>query len=224
MDGKLKQSRRSRSQRERVRRREAAGRDARNQSPSSCSDREQSPSRDHASQNGKKAPNSAPSSRAPRPTRRKRRESSSQEEDIIDGFAIASFASLDCLEKKNGTLKPQERKEKWESQTVKRRREVENGVGVGADPPENGFNDSGANLEREQDRAKERVKKKTYSKKSKQVKGMLGRSGRNSEEEALQELSRPQRSNSKEHFSESSTHSLSGRGYSVSDIFLLYRF
>lgn len=102
MDGKLKQSRRSRSQRERVRRREAAGRDARNQSPSSCSDRERSTGRDHASQNGKKAPNSAPTSRAPRPPRRKRRESSSQEEDIIDGFAIASFTSLDCLEVRGG--------------------------------------------------------------------------------------------------------------------------
>ncbi|KAG7480931.1 hypothetical protein MATL_G00061480 [Megalops atlanticus] len=212
MDGKLKQSRRSRSQRERVRRREAAGRDARNQSPSSCSDREQSPGRDHASQNGKKAPNSAPSARAPRPPRRKRRESSSQEEDIIDGFAIASFASLDCLEKKNVALKPQERKEKWEKQVVKRRREVENGMT--ADPPENGFNNSSANVEREQDPGKERVKKKTYSKKSKQAKGLLGRAGRNSEDEAVQELSRPQRSSSKDHLSESSAHSLSGRGYS----------
>ncbi|KAF6733646.1 hypothetical protein FQA47_017455, partial [Oryzias melastigma] len=36
-----------------------------------------------------------------------------------------------------------------------------------------------------------------------------------SEDDALQELSRPHRSNSKEQLSESSTHSLSGRGYSV---------
>ncbi|KAI1901066.1 hypothetical protein AGOR_G00056310 [Albula goreensis] len=211
MDGKLKQSRRSRSQRERVRRREASGRDARNQSPSSCSDREQSPSRDHSSHNGKKAPNSAPSARAPRPPRRKRRESSSQEEDIIDGFAIASFASLDCLEKKNGTLKPQERKEKWEKQVVKRRREVESCMTM--EPPQNGFNGGGANMEREQDR-EDRVKKKTYSKKNKQAKGLLGRPGRTSEDEAVQEMNRPQRSSSKDHFSESSTHSLSGRGYS----------
>lgn len=98
MDGKLKQSRRSRSKRERVRRREAVGRDARSPNPSSCSDREQSPGRDLASQNGKKVPHLTPSSRASRPPRRKRRESSSQEEDIIDEFAIASFVSLDCLE------------------------------------------------------------------------------------------------------------------------------
>ncbi|XP_066546285.1 fibrosin-like 1 isoform X12 [Amia ocellicauda] len=212
MDGKLRQSRRSRSQRDRVRRREAAGRDARNQSPSSCSDREQSPGRDHPSQNGKKPPNLAPSARTSRPPRRKRRESSSQEEDIIDGFAIASFISLDSLEK-DVTLKPQERREKWERQVVKRRRDVENGVM--ADLPENGYNDDEGSSEHEQDRGKERVKKKMSLKKNKQqMKGLLARSGRISDEEALQELNRPQRSNSKDHLSESSAHSLSGRGYS----------
>ncbi|AWP06549.1 Hypothetical protein SMAX5B_018808 [Scophthalmus maximus] len=36
-----------------------------------------------------------------------------------------------------------------------------------------------------------------------------------SEDETVQELSRPHRSNSKEQLSESSTHSLSGRGYSI---------
>ncbi|KAJ3607297.1 hypothetical protein NHX12_025607 [Muraenolepis orangiensis] len=99
MDGKLKQSRRSRSKRERVRRREAGGKDA--HSPkhnSSCSDREQSPGRDAASLRAKKSPHSKPAARAPRPPRRKRPESSSQEEDIIDGFAITSFISLDWME------------------------------------------------------------------------------------------------------------------------------
>ena len=98
MDGKLKPSRRSRSKRERIRRREAVGRDARSPNPSSCSDREQSPGKDATSQNAKKAQHSTPAARASRPPRRKRRESSSQEEDIIDGFAITSFISLDCLE------------------------------------------------------------------------------------------------------------------------------
>lgn len=101
MDGKLKQGRRCRSKRERVRRlREAGSRDARSPDPnSSCSDREgHSPGRDAASLPGKKAPHPAAAARAPRPPRRKRRESSSQEEDIIDGFAIASFISLDRLE------------------------------------------------------------------------------------------------------------------------------
>lgn len=91
MEGKVKQSRRSRSQRERGRKREARVGEARNRSPSSGSERERSP--------GKNAPpRSTSSSRTPRPPRRKRRESSSQEEDIIDGFAIASFVSLDRLE------------------------------------------------------------------------------------------------------------------------------
>lgn len=101
MDGKLKQGRRCRSKRERVRRfREAGSRDARSPDPnSSCSDREgHSPGRDAASLPGKKAPHPAAAARVSRPPRRKRRESSSQEEDIIDGFAIASFISLDRLE------------------------------------------------------------------------------------------------------------------------------
>ncbi|KAA8592978.1 hypothetical protein FQN60_018433 [Etheostoma spectabile] len=101
MDGKLKQGRRCRSKRERVRRlREAGSRDARSPDPnSSCSDREgHSPGMDAASRHGKKASHPAAAPRAPRPPRLKRRESSSQEEDIIDGFAIASFISLDRLE------------------------------------------------------------------------------------------------------------------------------
>ncbi|KAJ3589308.1 hypothetical protein NHX12_010153 [Muraenolepis orangiensis] len=36
--------------------------------------------------------------RPPRPPRRKRKESTSAEEDIIDGFSIAGFISLDALE------------------------------------------------------------------------------------------------------------------------------
>ncbi|KAK5608803.1 hypothetical protein CRENBAI_020085 [Crenichthys baileyi] len=101
MDGKLKQGRRCRAKRERVRRlREPGSKDARSPEPnSSCSDREeQSPGRDAASPATKKAPHPAAAARAPRLPRRKRRESSSQEEDIIDGFAIASFISLERLE------------------------------------------------------------------------------------------------------------------------------
>uniref|UniRef100_A0A4W5MIZ3 Uncharacterized protein n=1 Tax=Hucho hucho TaxID=62062 RepID=A0A4W5MIZ3_9TELE len=183
MDGKLKQSRRSRSKRERVRRREAVGKDARSPKPSSCSDREQSPGRDLASQNGKKSPHSTPSARTSRPPRRKRRESSSQEEDIIDEFAIASFVSLDCLEKKTGALKSQERKEKekekerWREEkqqetVVKRQKEEEeeNVMPTSLDPLENGFIN---HAQREQERMNDRLLKKTYSKKNKQ--GLNGR-------------------------------------------------
>ncbi|XP_029112424.1 autism susceptibility gene 2 protein isoform X3 [Scleropages formosus] len=214
MDGKPKPSRRSRSRRDRVRRREATGRDARALSAcSSCSDPERSPcAGDRAAQRGTRAPDATPCARAPRPPRRKRRESGSQEEDIIDGFAISSFVSLDCLEKKKGTLKTQEKKEAWEKQVVKRRREVENSVPAGT--PENGFGTHGTGQEQEQDRGKERLKKRTYSKKNKQTKGLGENPGRNSNNEALQEHNRPQRSNSKEPLSESSAHSLSGRGYS----------
>ncbi|KAM6965576.1 fibrosin-1-like protein isoform 3-T3 [Aplochiton taeniatus] len=221
MDGKLKQSRRSRSKRERIRRRETVGKDARSPNPSSCSEREQSPGRDVASQNGKKAPHSTPPGRASRPPRRKRRESSSQEEDIIDGFAITSFISLDCLEKKTGVLKPQkEKKERWEKKAaVTRQREEaeeeENVMPVVMDALENGFLN---HAQREQERMNERLLKKTYSKKNKTIKPLAVRPVKVSEDEAVQELNTPNRSNSKEHLSESSTHSLSGRGYSVSDV------
>ncbi|XP_071396557.1 fibrosin-1-like protein, partial [Centroberyx affinis] len=176
MDGKLKQGRRCRSKRERVRRlREAGSRDARSPDPnSSCSDREgHSPGRDAASLPGKKAPHPAAAARAPRPPRRKRRESSSQEEDIIDGFAIASFISLDRLEKKTGVVKTQEKKERWkEKKAAKRQRkdeeeveeEEEENVQPIMDPLENGFLH---HAQREQERMTERLLKKTYSKKNK---------------------------------------------------------
>lgn len=39
-----------------------------------------------------------PSSSRPRPPRRKRKESTSAEEDIIDGFSITGFVTLELLE------------------------------------------------------------------------------------------------------------------------------
>ncbi|XP_016529308.1 fibrosin-1-like protein [Poecilia formosa] len=176
MDGKLKQGRRCRAKRERVRRlREPGSKDARSPEPnSSCSDREgQSPGRDAASPAAKKTPHPAAAARAPRPPRRKRRESSSQEEDIIDGFAIASFISLERLEKKTGVMK-KETKEWWkEKKTTKRQKqededkeEEEENVQPAVDPLENGFLH---HAQREQERMNERLLKKTYSKKNKTV-------------------------------------------------------
>lgn len=93
MEAKVRQSRRSRAQRDRGRRREAA-RDARDQSASSGDEPEPGPGKENAC-----LPR-APPPRAPaaRPPRRRRRESSSQEEEVIDGFAIASFSTLEALE------------------------------------------------------------------------------------------------------------------------------
>uniref|UniRef100_A0A1A7XNJ2 Fibrosin-like 1 n=1 Tax=Iconisemion striatum TaxID=60296 RepID=A0A1A7XNJ2_9TELE len=220
MDGKLKPGRRCRTKRERVRRlREPGSREARSPDPnSSCSDREgHSPGRDAASLAGKKAPRPAAATRAPRPPRRKRRESSSQEEDIIDGFAITSFTSLDRLEKKAGVMKTQEKKERWKEKKVVKRQKKEDedveeeNVQPVLDPLENGFLH---HAQREQERMNERLLKKTYSKKNKTIKPLALRPVKVTTEETLQELSRPNRSNSKEQLSESSTHSLSGRGYS----------
>ncbi|XP_040050930.2 fibrosin-like 1 isoform X35 [Gasterosteus aculeatus] len=223
MDGALKPGRRCRTKRERVRRlREAGSRDAR-RSPdpnSSCSDREgHSPGRDAASLPGKKAPRPAAPARAPRPPRRKRRESSSQEEDIIDGFAIASFISLDRLEKKTGLVKTQEKKERWKEKKVTKRQkkedeeveEEEENVQPVVDPLENGFLH---HAQREQERMTDRLLKRTYSKKNKMIKPFALCPVKVREDEMVQEVSRPHRSNSKEQLSETSIHSLSGRGYS----------
>lgn len=99
MDGKIRQSRKSRSQRDRVRRRDPNGRDRPNQSPSSASEREPSPgNKENTSQNCPNPKSQAPAARNARPPRRRRRESSSQEEDLIDGFAIASFSTMEALE------------------------------------------------------------------------------------------------------------------------------
>ncbi|XP_064424107.1 autism susceptibility gene 2 protein homolog isoform X4 [Latimeria chalumnae] len=218
MEGKMRQSRRSRSQRDRVRRRESGARDARNQSPSSGSERERSPGKEQGSPNCKLPPNPPPPARNPRPPRRKRRESSSQEEDIIDGFAIASFNSLDALEK-DLSLKPQERREKWEKHSIKRRRELESIVS--AELSESMHNDAGSS-EREQDRGKERVKKKLPPHTPsaglhcgpRQTKVSSNRGGRNSEEDSIREATSSQRSSSRGCLSDSSVHSFSGKGYS----------
>uniref|UniRef100_W5M6G6 Fibrosin n=1 Tax=Lepisosteus oculatus TaxID=7918 RepID=W5M6G6_LEPOC len=61
-----------------------------------------------------------------RPPRRRKRESVSCEEDIIDGFAIASFVSLEALEK-DCSLKPPERVALWERRGSKRKRAEEEG-------------------------------------------------------------------------------------------------
>uniref|UniRef100_A0A671FMZ4 Fibrosin like 1 n=1 Tax=Rhinolophus ferrumequinum TaxID=59479 RepID=A0A671FMZ4_RHIFE len=130
MEAKVRQSRRSRAQRDRGRRREAA-RDSRDQSASSGDEPEPGPGKENAGLPRAPPPRAA----AARPPRRRRRESSSQEEEVIDGFAIASFSTLEALER-DMALKPHERKEKWERRLVKKPRESENCPS--AEPSENG--------------------------------------------------------------------------------------
>lgn len=68
---------------------------------------------------------------------------------------------------KDMSLKPQERKEKWERHPGKKPRESENCVS--AEPSENGHNNDAGSSEREAERGKERVKKKLPLKLTKQV-------------------------------------------------------
>nr|XP_056715836.1 fibrosin-1-like protein isoform X12 [Euleptes europaea] len=211
MDGKIRQSRKSRSQRDRVRRRDPNGRDRPNQSPSSASEREPSPGKENTSQNCPNPKSQASAARNVRPPRRRRRESSSQEEDLIDGFAIASFSSMEALEK-DMSLKPQERKEKWERPPGKKPRESENCMS--AEPSENGHNNDAGSSGRETDLGKERVKKKILLKVHKQMKAPPNRNSRNSEDDSIREATSSQRSSSRDCLSDSSAQSLSGKGYS----------
>lgn len=101
----LRKKRRSRSQRDRERRSRGGlgasaaggGGAGRTRAPSLASS-----SGSDKEDNGK-PPSSAPS--RPRPPRRKRRESTSAEEDIIDGFAMTSFVTFEALEVR-GTPSP----------------------------------------------------------------------------------------------------------------------
>lgn len=68
---------------------------------------------------------------------------------------------------KDMSLKPQERKEKWERHPGKKPRESENCVS--AEPSENGHPNDAGSSEREAERGKERMKKKLPLKPSKQV-------------------------------------------------------
>ncbi|KAE8634848.1 hypothetical protein XENTR_v10002451 [Xenopus tropicalis] len=210
MDIKTKQpSRRSRSQRDRVRRRDPSVRDPRNQSPSSGSEAERGLGKENSNQNGTNGKN--PSARNARPPRRKRRESSSQEEDIIDGFAIASFNTLEALEK-DIALKPPERKEKWERHPAKKPRD--SGNYISAELSENGHNNDAGSSERETERAKERDKKKFPLKTSNQVKTSRNRNGRNIEDGNIKEAMSSRRSSSRDCLSDSSAQTFSGHGYS----------
>ncbi|KAB5528773.1 hypothetical protein PHYPO_G00144020 [Pangasianodon hypophthalmus] len=158
--------------------------------------------------------------------RRKRRVSSSQdeaeeeeeeeeEEDIIDGFAIASFSSLEGLQQRNGSVKlNSSRKERrWETMAaVKRQKpaEEEKEEEVKDEVEENGFD-----LPNNTEHTQERLLQRTYSNKNKRFKSVLSQTVRSVTEPKVPDVnSTANRSSSKDRLSESSTHSLSGRGYS----------
>ncbi|XP_073917140.1 fibrosin-1-like protein isoform X11 [Castor canadensis] len=208
MEAKVRPSRRSRAQRDRGRRREAA-RDARAQSPSSGDEPEPSPGKENAGLRGAPPPRPAP--RAARPPRRRRRESSSQEEEVIDGFAIASFSTLEALEK-DMALKPHERKEKWERRLTKKPRESENCPS--AEPSENRqpleVGNTGQDLESECEEGT-----RVPLQPSKQMKVAVSRGGdRNSDDDSVLEATSSRHSSSRDQLSDSSAQAVSGRGYS----------
>ncbi|XP_027432053.2 fibrosin-1-like protein isoform X4 [Zalophus californianus] len=209
MEAKVRQSRRSRAQRDRGRRREAA-RDARDQSASSGDETEPGPGKENAGLPRAPPPRAA----AVRPPRRRRRESSSQEEEVIDGFAIASFSTLEALEK-DMALKPHERKEKWERRLAKKPRESENCPS--AEPSENGRPLEIVSPEQDLEPACDRGKKKVPLQPTKQMKVTASRGAdRHSGDDSLHEATSSRTSSSRDQLSDSSTQAVSGRGYSAS--------
>ncbi|XP_053443507.1 fibrosin-1-like protein isoform X5 [Nycticebus coucang] len=210
MEAKVRPSRRSRAQRDRGRRREAA-RDARAQSPSSGDEPEPSPGKENAGLRG--APSRAtPAPRAVRPPRRRRRESSSQEEEVIDGFAIASFSTLEALEK-DMALKPQERKEKWERRLMKKPRESENCPP--AEPSEHRRPLEAGSPRQDLEPACDGGPRKVPLQPSKQMKVTVSKGGdRDSDDDSILEATSSRRSSSRDQLSDSSAQAVSGRGYS----------
>ncbi|XP_066512181.1 autism susceptibility gene 2 protein isoform X4 [Hoplias malabaricus] len=218
MEIRPKQTRRSRSLRARA---------MRDPSASSGSEREQekrAPGHKRVKRRGqKRAARKAPHPPLPlhqhHHPRRKRQESPSlddeenDEEDIIDGFAITSFFSLERLEQRNGVKLPGG-KERWETTGEKRQKEEEEKEEeVTPDLDDSVFGDL-PNLERTQERVKERLLKRTYSKKNKRFKSVLVPGGRTVPGLNFLDLNSANHSSSKDRLSESSAHSLSGRGYS----------
>ncbi|XP_059977193.1 fibrosin-1-like protein isoform X11 [Lagenorhynchus albirostris] len=207
MEAKVRQSRRSRAQRDRGRRREAA-RDARDQSASSGDEPEPGPGKENTGLPRAPPPRAA----AARPPRRRRRESSSQEEEVIDGFAIASFSTLEALEK-DMALKPHERKEKWERRLVKKPRESENCPT--AEPGENGRPLEAGSSEQDLEPTCDRGEKKAPLQPTKQMKVTVSRGGdHNSDGDSVREATSSRRSSSRDQLSDSSAQAVSGRGYS----------
>ncbi|XP_044035916.1 autism susceptibility gene 2 protein homolog isoform X3 [Siniperca chuatsi] len=129
----FRQSRRSRSQRDRERRRRRVNlAEERATSLSSGSDREACGTNSVLGPGGREC---RPAFGRHRPPRRRKRESVSCEEDIIDGFAIASFISLEALEM-DCSLKPSQRTDMLGRRNKGKRGPEENGGGPLSEPEE----------------------------------------------------------------------------------------
>ncbi|XP_072230232.1 autism susceptibility gene 2 protein homolog isoform X2 [Leuresthes tenuis] len=127
-----RRSRRSRSQRDRERRRRVDLAEERATSLSSGSDREACGTNSVLGPGGREC---RPGFGRHRPPRRRKRESVSCEEDIIDGFAIASFISLEALEM-DCSLKPSQRTDMLGRRIKGKRGPEENGGGPLSEPEE----------------------------------------------------------------------------------------
>uniref|UniRef100_A0A671WM51 Fibrosin n=1 Tax=Sparus aurata TaxID=8175 RepID=A0A671WM51_SPAAU len=129
----FRQSRRSRSQRDRERRRRRVNlAEERATSLSSGSDREACGTNSVLGPGGREC---RPGFGRHRPPRRRKRESVSCEEDVIDGFAIASFISLEALEM-DCSLKPSQRTDTHVRRNKGKRGPEENGGGPLSEPEE----------------------------------------------------------------------------------------
>ncbi|XP_019743355.1 autism susceptibility gene 2 protein [Hippocampus comes] len=130
-----RQSRRSRSQRDRERRRRRVNlAEERATSLSSGSDREDRGTNSVLGP-GPGEKEGRPGFGRHRPPRRRKRESVSCEEDIIDGFAIASFVSLEALEM-DCSMKPSQHNDMLGRRNKGKRGPEENGGGPLSEPEE----------------------------------------------------------------------------------------
>ncbi|MEQ2174026.1 hypothetical protein GOODEAATRI_003561 [Goodea atripinnis] len=153
----MRKSRRSRSQRDRElrRRRRVNLAEERATSLSSGSDREGRGTNSVLGPSGREC---RPGFGRHRPPRRRKRESVSCEEDIIDGFAIASFITLEALEM-DCSMKPNQRTDMLGRRNKGKRGPEENGGGPLSEPEEGAPHSySSSNLKRRNKRRKIEVK------------------------------------------------------------------
>ncbi|XP_042194478.1 autism susceptibility gene 2 protein-like [Callorhinchus milii] len=104
----------------------------------------------------------------PRPPRRRRKASMSGEEDLIDGFAITSFITLEGLEK-DTTLKPSEHMDTAQNPLVKKtRNQLHNGLRFHPNKKRHNFHNGNSDRENNPSLSRGQGQRKPFHKRCRQ--------------------------------------------------------
>ncbi|XP_042298341.1 autism susceptibility gene 2 protein homolog isoform X2 [Sceloporus undulatus] len=151
----------------------------------------------------------------PRPPRRKRRQSSSPEEDIIDGFAMASFVSFEALEK-DVPVKPVDPVESHQNPLEKKKRNMlSNGLLYHLKKNRPHRHRYGSDRENDRNLCQHLRKRKKLLKGLRQLNPSQNGCRDSDSESASGESKEFQRSSSRERLSDTSASSSLGTGYFI---------